>query len=393
MIAAAAPLLIQAGCAPSSERSANVESSDGASKLSVPEDRVFTTDSCEYIENYEDVFKVVSKTDLPYKTLLRAGDDEVAASLLPCETSTPLTKVGILRLSDAEHQVVLENPVSEQEGYEIFDACASADGLVWIEQNVLKNTWRVYTAPLSGLSLGAPTLVDEGDSSWTLPSITAVGKHAFWLLTPQSSAARAAEEGYVNRHTFGEGAEDAYAFFECNPRIACDIAKDSSGVVVSYFDNESSSYAITRLDAESADITDTMLLPSLLKPTYVGYGNTGFAFALEDIYNGEGGIGNIGTYTSSGIDDEWFRFGRTPLCGPAWIKDWFMVKSTRVVAGVNLAERTYFSIEPENATQDYGEFLASSGNCERILTYSNIDYTPLNGEKIKACQIRVWEVA
>lgn len=392
--AASASLLVQTGCSPSSnEQTTVVENGDSVSKLSVSSDQVFTTDACEYIDDIEEVFKVVSKTKLPYKTLLRAGDDEVAATLVPCETSTPLAQVGILRLQDAEHRIILENPVGADEGYAIFDACASAEGVMWTEQNVLKNTWRIYTASLSGLSLGTPTLVDEGDSSWTLPSMAVVGKYAFWLLTPQSSAARAADGGCVKRHVFGESADSAYVYYECNPKIACDLAKDSSGIVVSHYNDSSSSYAITRIDADDANITDTIVMPSLLKPIYVGYGNTGFAFSLEDIYNGEGGIGNIGTYTSAGDDEGWFRFARTPLCGPAWIKDWFIVKSTRVVAGVNIAGRKYFSIEPENATQDYGEFLASSGNCERILTYSNIDYTPLNGEKIKACQVRVWEVA
>lgn len=28
----------------------------------------------------------------------------------------------------------------------------------------------------------------------------------------------------------------------------------------------------------------------------------------------------------------------------------------------------------------------------RVVTYANLDYTPINGEPIKECQVRIWTI-
>ena len=68
------------------------------------------------------------------------------------------------------------------------------------------------------------------------------------------------------------------------------------------------------------------------------------------------------------------------------------MKSTGIVAAIDASGRRYFTIHPEYATQGYGEFLASSGARQRIVTYSNIDYTPLNKSRVFECNVRVWSV-
>ena len=70
-----------------------------------------------------------------------------------------------------------------------------------------------------------------------------------------------------------------------------------------------------------------------------------------------------------------------------------MVKSTSAVAGVNVRDRRYFTLEVENGAPDYGEFLASYGTAQNLVTYTNIDYTPINGDPINECRVKVWESA
>lgn len=57
-----------------------------------------------------------------------------------------------------------------------------------------------------------------------------------------------------------------------------------------------------------------------------------------------------------------------------------MVKSTSAVCGVDLQGKRYFALSAENGADDYGEWLASSGQNDTVVTYSNIDYTPIGGE-------------
>ena len=174
-----------------------------------------------------------------------------------------------------------------------------------------------------------------------------------------------------------------------------------------------------------------------MKPLEAGFGDTGFTFSFESIYNYGGGIANLGTYTpagevstgvlsegaanpngSSSTEEEprtlaennalsaastakfnalsysgstWFRFPRTPSAAPSWCGNWFMVKSTSAVCGIDFANKQYFAFDVEDGATDYGDYLASSGSTSHVVTYSNIDHTPLGGTQIKQCLVRIWQ--
>ena len=55
-------------------------------------------------------------------------------------------------------------------------------------------------------------------------------------------------------------------------------------------------YQLTRIDAQSASVVDSLVLPSSMKPPAAGSGDTGFMFSFEAIYNFGEGIANLGTY-------------------------------------------------------------------------------------------------
>ena len=68
-----------------------------------------------------------------------------------------------------------------------------------------------------------------------------------------------------------------------------------------------------------------------------------------------------------------------------------MVRSTNAVCGVDPTTMEYVQLSLENGATDYGDVLASTGSGSRAVTFSNIDYTPLNGEREKHTLVRVWE--
>ena len=139
------------------------DSSNEVDTLEVPESALTTLNDMEVVDDYQQRVMLQATYELPYGTLLWANGDDVAACLLPTETGSPLTKVGILNLVSGYLAEVLERAVGAAEGFEIYDVRACTYGMVWTEANVLDGTWRIYSAHLADLQMGEPKLADEGD--------------------------------------------------------------------------------------------------------------------------------------------------------------------------------------------------------------------------------------
>lgn len=388
LAAAASPL-----CSPEETRRA--WAADEPDTLSVSQDQVFTTDDCEYVDDLGSKLTMVSQASLPYGTLVWADDENVACCLLPCETSDPLVQVGMLSLANGELATVIDKPAGRSEGFQIFDARLNSTGVAWVEADILNGKWRVYTARISGGAALTPQVAAEGTSEWEMPSVAVSGGFAFWQLVPTREGPASEESSLLMRVPFGAAASEAKTVLESEGRFACPLASTSGGVAVAPRANAKGVYyELTHVDADSGQATDTLVLPASMKPTFVSYGDTGFSFAFEDIYAYGDGISNLGTYTPAEDDvgGSWLRFARTPFAPAAWSDGLTFVKSTGVVAAIDAANRRYYTIQPENANQDYGEFLASSGSRQRIVTYSNVDHTPLNKARIVECNVRVWDV-
>ncbi len=403
--------------------------------LAVPTDSVFTTDDCEFVDDTGSVLTEAASLALPYGSMVWASDPSVAACLLPTETGSPLAQVGLISLGAAKLSTVLERAVAHAEGYEIYDARATAKGIIWTEADILDGNWRVYQAALSGLALGQPVLVHEGGADWEMPTLAASGDYAFWQVLPQLDGGAAEEDSLLMCTSFGAAADASRTLFASTGRMACSPSPTATGIACApRADTDTTSYQLTHIEAATGDITDALVLPASMKPAYVAYGPSGFAFSFDGIYDYGDGIANLGTYTPTAAptyslqaaiadaqdslrDEEgqltertaaeadtrarqavtdlyssatWFRFPRTPVTPPAWYGDWLIVKSTRAVSGVKLADRRYFALAVENGAPDYGEFLASYGTCKNVVTYTNINYTPLSGETTKECRVKIW---
>ncbi len=408
--------------------------------LAVAEDNVFTTDECVELADASTVMTLTATQQLDYGTLIWATDDTVAACLLPTETAVPLTQIGLIALDEGTCTTIVENAVGESEGFEIYDVRATSQGVIWIEANILEGTWRVYhtaidisqvlkgnTADTSGESgeseesegsgtsrtstdsffRGTTVLAAQGDADWEMPTLAAVQNYAFWQILPRVDGEAAQEDSKLYRAVFGQSTSDEV--YASHGRMACAPYACEDGVVITpRVDAANIYYQLTYIDAASAEVKDTLILPASMKPLDAGYGETGFSFMFDAIYDYGGGIANLGTYTAAesvtphtdpeqsaqSYDAlEWFRYPRTPTTAPAWCGDWFMVKSSSAVCGVNFDRRQYFALDVEEGADDYGDFLATTGTRTHIVTYSNINYTTIDGEEVKHCLVRVWQKA
>lgn len=395
--------------------------------LTVPEANVVLDSSLEEIENVDDALTLAASVELPYGTLLWCSDDAVAACLLPTETAKPLAQVGLLDLTTGEYATIIENAVGQDEGFEIYDVRANANGAVWTEADILDGQWRVYAAALSGNTLGQPRLLDEGDVDWEMPTLAVAGGYGFWQRLPQLDGNARVENSLLKRAAFGS--TDAEVVYASQGRMACaPISCGDALVATPRARTSGTHYQLTRIDGASGAVTDACILPSSMRPLEAGWGRTGFNFAFDGIYNYGDGIANLGTYMPlaptdgprlAGTDlegvegpgsddphipvsaanlatplysaDEWFHYVANPLSAPCWCGNWVLVRGGSSVCAIDLASRRYARLPLQEGSGDYNDFLASTHIGQRAVTYCNVDYTPINGEQQKHCLVRIWE--
>lgn len=375
---------------------------DAIYTLEVAENAVISLDDCELAEA-SDMVSAIASVDMPYGTLIWASTDSVAACLIPTEQSKPIATIGILSVTAGTYTEVIDKAMQQDEGYEIYDVRMSENGIIWTESNILQGAWSVWAAPVVGLDVGEPVKVADGDSDWELPSLAAVGSHAFWQLRPSLSGNATAEESKVKTALFTK-LSSISDVITSNGRFATHLYPTDEGIVVTpRHPRSSSNYQLVHLSARTGEELDSITLPSLMTPLEAGYGPYGFTFSFESIYNYGGGIANLGTYTpivshETGDYDNlsWFRFGRTPSVAPCWSKNSFVVKSTTAVAVIDPEAKTYCTLDLDNDMESYGDVLCSYGRREAFVTAMNVDDTATveasggTGKVTRKCIVRTW---
>ena len=368
--------------------------------LEVPKSAVSTLDDFSALDSPDTLLTMSGTLDLALGTLVFCNDDDLAVCLVPADTGSPLSTVSVVSLGSATETEVLSEAVGASQGYQIFDVRGTSSGLVWTEANVLDGTWRIYTAKLSQLNLGTPQLVDEGDSTWETPTLAAVDKYAFWQVLPNVSADGTTSnlpESSLRRATMGSN--DVETVYTNKRRMGTPVYAAEDGVVITgRADSSTVYYQLTKVDASSGEISHQVTLPATMAPLEAGWGKNGFMWSFENIYNTTDGLSNLGTYTpmTDATDDgykdaKWFCFGRTPSAAPAWCGNVLMVKSTYSVCGVDLDNKQYCAIDVDNGAAKYGEYLATTGAHQRVVTYTSIDYQPVNADAVQTCRVKIWE--
>ena len=383
------------------------DSADTAESLSVAENEVFTLDGMSEV-SADDVMSSVGEYKLPYGSLVWAGNDNVAACLLPSEKATPLVTADLLLLTTGNQITVLSAADGADDGFEIYDIRASEDGIIWTEANILTNVWRVFSAPLTDYEAGTHTQLDEGDASYEMPTLAVSGSRAYWQLIPVTSDDDSSEtvQSVVKSVTF-DSPKKASTVYTVDGSCQCALSIDNSNgnvIITAPNPDASSQCQILNVDS-SGTVVDSLTFPSRMTPQEVAYGSTGFAFSFESIYNYGDGIANLGTYTSQSKPDNgaysnrtWFRFERTPSMPPAWCDEWFIVKSTSAVVACDLASKRYAVFDTDNSAESYGDCLASIGQTSSVVIYTNIDRTESVSDSddstdSKYCLVRVFSVS
>lgn len=377
--------------------SRNGEDDGAVFALSVPTGSVTTLDALTLVEDATTLMRETANVELPFGSLVWAANDTVAACLMPTETGSPLTRAALISLESAAVTTVLEQAEGRAEGFEIYDVRANEQGIVWTEANILDGVWRIYTATLTGgfgRGIGSPVLADSGGPETQTPSIAAVGPFAFWQVNPQAADKSNTIASTVRRAQLGTA--DAETVVTSPRRLAAPLYALADAVVFAQRVVGTTSHQLTKMNAESGEVEDTLVLPRGMAPLHAAYGKSGFMFSFESIYNYGEGISNLGTYAprTAVVPDDysaapWFCFGRTPTAAPAWCGKYLIVKSSYSVCGVDLDAGTYFALDVDDGADDYGEYLASTGQGNAIVTFTNIDYQPVGSDAVKTCRVKI----
>lgn len=396
--------------------------------LSVPASSVTSMADFEQVDADEYMYQD-AEYELPYGTLLWANGP-IAACLIPGDTGSPLNRLGVLFLSSGYCPVVLGQAVGSADGFEIFDVRGSEHGLIWTEVNILEGTWRVYSAALNDDALGEAVLLEEGDSEWETPTLAAVGTYVFWQMLPSLSGSHTAEQSVLKKARIGTTTSSVV--YQSTGRMATAPTTTAESVIITPRANaEGMYYQLTNLRAKDDAIIDTMVLPRSMKPLEVSYGVNGFNFSFDVIYNYGDGISNLGTYTplekrvledpaektpsdqlgaqgrsieetpasplasssftpKSYSDSPWFALNRTPSAPACWCGNLFMIKSTHVVCGVHMENSQYFTLDTHSGSPDYGDYLATTGICDYVVTYTNIDDNPIDGDRMHCTLVKTY---
>ena len=380
---------------------ADDDSGQGRDGIAVDQDDVIQIDDLKEAER-DSCLSLLAEHILPSQTLVWAGSDGIACCLTTTDQASPLTRVFILETSTGIQSTVLEAAQGQAEGFEVFDARACANGLIWVEANAMEGRWRVLAAPLSQeLTLGDARVLDEGGPESETPSIAAAGDRAWWQVRPRVPTEKDADEGSTVLKRTGFSSGNAEEVWASKGRAACPIAACEGGVAVAVRSNERDhAFDLLMFGSKGTVASDSLELPSGMEPCAIGWGPNGFSFCFEGIYDYGGGISDLGTYTPAkphqagqGYDGlAWFHFGRTPQCGPCWCEDdWFMVKSTVSVCAVNLEKGIYCSLGTESGCAEWGDYLCSSGNGPTVVTAMQIDRGSSDGDSAGWTLVRVWQ--
>ncbi|MBQ9690496.1 MAG: hypothetical protein IJV62_00045 [Eggerthellaceae bacterium] len=355
--------------------------------IEVSQSDVFDLENFDEVDS-DTIVEKFAELSLPYRSLIWAATDEYAACLIPSQEGQHFSQAGIIRTADASLDIVLESPISSGRGWDIYDFRCSNRGIAWLEGNNFTKKWCIYHATYIDGELGTPTLAKQGSDEYELPQIVAVEGRAFWQIMP----AKNSDITDCVLESVRFGGNDIEEVIRTSRRFATPPYAATEGVVITPRSAEdSSSYKAALIDAQSLEEISSIVLPAGMAPMEVGFIGSRFAIAFDAIYAYENGFSNLGTYISEDAFDahnnqKWFRFDRNPSAPPAWLNNMLVVKSTYAISFIDIHNKHYSTLSVPSDSDNFGDYLASSGTRLNIVTYAHIK----NAEDDPHTLVRLW---
>ena len=384
------------------------KTNEGAEKLSVDSSQVLEIDDFEKEDSLEAYVSQTREIDLAYNTLVHVNGSTYASILEPTETGSPLVTASLISLSTADKTRILKSAITQERNFEIYDFRGNEKGFVWTESNIFTGQIYVYTAPIDTDLSSNVIRVLELNSESSLPNIELFENTAWIQVAPKETSSSSKSALY--KIDIGSDASKLENVLTSKSFATAPSYTKEGIVVTPRNDNYTSRFDIRLLDGKAGTLKDILTLPQSMTPQDASYGGTGFSFSFYGNYDYGDGISSLGTYAQmtlgEALQDEsllsrderiktesnvnWLHFARNPLCAPVWLGSIIAFKSTSSIALFKPAEKKYALISADEGADDYGVWLCSTGNADKLVTINNIDYTPLSGDAIKSCTLRIY---
>ena len=319
----------------------------------------------------EELYHVDAVYRYPAGTMLWMAGSNTAVMTLLGDSASPLTQLALFNLATGTHTIVLPKAVSSAEGFEIYEARGSSSVLAWVECNYITSDWRLYAAPiLEGSTLGLPVLFDEGNKDFDPPWLCVDTDHVFWYLLPTEGGPYTYDDSLVKMRAM-DANEATVIYSSPGHLITRPERSDHLITITPRAQTNGVYYILTAYDPYENKVVDQVMMPRSVRVLNANYLNGRFAFSIEASYSSESAIAQMGTYYDLG-DGRWFRLPKTPACTPVMSKNRLLVKSGRGIACIDLEAGNYYNIPTMSRSLDYGEFLASTGVTERVVSYCTV---------------------
>lgn len=339
-------------------------------QIEVSEDQV--VNSSDFTEvDISSCASEVCDQELPMGCVGTMDGNDVAVMIYPGDTPDILTQMGLLSVAGGGLSTVLDRAINHDSDFVIYDASCNDNIIVWAESNLFDERWHLYLASVhSASSIGDPIMIDEGTSDFDVPLMCVSGDKAFWTVMPTTTGAAANSDSYLKCASLSNTTPQI-VYSSSGRMIASPQASDGVVTIVPRAQTKSTRYQMTAIDANSFDVLAAQILPSSMRAYDAIYIDGSFVFSIEQSYSYGGGISKFGTYAKF-ADNRYMRFNRTPMDTPAKCGKYLAVKSSKSVVCLDLEAQSYFVIPAYSGCESYGDFLLSTGQSSRIVTYTSV---------------------
>ena len=347
------------------------------------EPQVITDDSkiVDVFDEYESADSTLEPTytwTLPLGTVLFHSEGSWSAAMFAPESALHVNTLGVVSLVEGTTVTLVEDPLNGS-GYEFYDVRCGSGVFAWVEEDFGTGDWMLIAQEFSeGALTGDPVELDSGDEDWEPAKFATTGSSVIWLKMPLASGNKSTENSHCYRWKVGNSSgKDLYESpgrFATAPRVSDGVLTISPRVNAS----DGTYYGMTAIDLDDASVIERLVMPESIKPFEATYMNSQFAFSVEANYGYGGSLGNMGTYIGN-EGGPFISVSREPLACVVGKGSTYFVKVKSSHYAVDTDAETYAVLSAPSKTLDYGDYPASEGTTDCLVTYATVrgdDGTP-----------------
>lgn len=367
---------LAAGAAMASISLVGCSSGDDGKPKQTGEPQVITDDSkiVNVIEEYESADPGIAAQfawGLPLGTVPFHCEGAWAALLQAPESARAVNTLGIISLASGARTTLVEKP-TQGDAFGFHDVRCSEGAFAWVEMNYRTGDWVLVGQQLvNGQLAGEPVKLDSGNADWEPPRLAASGSSVIWQRMPFASGAKRSEFSHCYRWSVGD--EEGKDLYESPGRFAT-WPRISNGVLTiapRVRSDEGQFYGLTAIDLADGSQLDQLVMPETVSPFEAVYMDGTFAFSVEANYNSGGSLGKMGTFIGR-EGGPYVFLSREPLACVAGKGSRYVIKAQSSHFIVDTEAQTYAVLVAPDKSLDYGDYPASEGVTDRLVTYATV---------------------